>query len=273
MDNRGGTKSRTDVGLDREALQRESFRGFDNSNSTGDSQSNYVRKKYNFAKLTKEDLYEIITNITVSYNSDETSLRNRLQELGVKSGNLLSIDFAAAIREGNRNDGLGTIQGRGRGNQTVKDTSDVASREDKGEEHFFITPQGEIYGFVAPNEDVITTANDEYTINYKGVEDFDIIEYHKINKTIHDEYDRKRGQIPNAINQLSGGNEITEGEYNSNNYNASEGEANGYNAGLDKEAPQGESQQTQSNASSKEYQGRNTRLSRYHKDNVSWIRK
>ncbi len=92
--------------------------------------------------------------------------------------------------------------------------------------------------------------------------DFDIIEYHKINKTIHDEYDRKRGQIPNAINQLSGGNEITEGEYNSNNYNASEGEANGYNAGLDKEAPQGESQQTQSNVSSQEYQERNTRLSK-----------
>ena len=58
------------------------------------------------------------------------------------------VDFAAAIREGNRDNGLGTIQGRERGNQAVKDTSDVASREDKGEEHFFITPQGEIYGFV-----------------------------------------------------------------------------------------------------------------------------
>ena len=54
--------------------------------------------------------------------------------------------------------------------------------------------------------DVINTANYEYTVVYRGVEDFDIIEYHKINKTIHDEYDRKRGQIPNAINQLSGGN-------------------------------------------------------------------
>ena len=107
-----------------------------------------IRKKYNFAKLTKEDLYEIVTNIAVSYNSNETSLRNRLQELGVKPGNLLGIDFTAAIREGNRDNGLGTIQGGGRGNQTVKDTSDVASREDKGEEYFFVTPHGEIYGFV-----------------------------------------------------------------------------------------------------------------------------
>ena len=94
------------------------------------------------------------------------------------------VDFAAAIREGNRDNGLGTIQGRGRGNQTVKDTSDVASREDKGEEHFFITPQGEIYGFVAPNGDVIQTANYEYTINYKGAGDFDIIEYHLIDNNL-----------------------------------------------------------------------------------------
>ena len=62
-----------------------------------------IRKKYNFAEITKEDLHEIITNIAASYNSDETSLRNRLQELGIKPGNLSGIDFAAAIREGNRN--------------------------------------------------------------------------------------------------------------------------------------------------------------------------
>ena len=121
--------------------------------------------------------------------------------------------------------------------------------------------------------DVINTANYEYTVIYRGIEDFDIIEYHKINKTIHDEYDRNRRQIPNAINQLSGGNEITEGEYNSDSYNATDREANGNYAGLDKETPQGESQQVTSNASSKEHQRRSTRLSRYHKDNVSWIRK
>lgn len=100
-----------------------------------------IRKKYNFAEITKEDLHEIITNIAASYNSDETSLRNRLQELGIKPGNLSGIDFAAAIREGNRDNGLGISQSRGGGNQTVEDTGDAISRENKGKEQFFITPQ------------------------------------------------------------------------------------------------------------------------------------
>ena len=63
----------------------------------------------------------------------------------------------------------------------------------------------------------------------------------KINELLHDEYDRKRGQIPDALNKLSGGNEIAEGEYNSDSYNVTDGEAVGYNAGLDKEAQQRES--------------------------------
>lgn len=108
--------------------------------------------------------------------------------------------------------------------------------------------------------DVVNTAEYEYTVNYKGAGEFDIIEYHRINNTIHEQYDRKRGQIPNAINQLSRGNEITEGEYNSDNYNASEGEADGYYAGLDQETSQGEPQQTQSNVSGQENQRGSTRL-------------
>ena len=56
-----------------------------------------IRKKYNFAEITKEDLHEIITNIAASYNFDEASIRNWLQELGIKPGNLSGIDFAAAI--------------------------------------------------------------------------------------------------------------------------------------------------------------------------------
>ena len=107
-----------------------------------------IRKKYNFAEITKEDLHEIITNIAASYNSDEASIRNWLQELGIKPRNLSGIDFAAAIREGNRDNGLGISQSRGGGNQTVEDTGDAISRENKGKEQFFITPQGEVYGFV-----------------------------------------------------------------------------------------------------------------------------
>jgi len=103
--------------------------------------------------------------------------------------------------------------------------------------------------------ETVRTANYEYTINYRGVEDFDIIEFHRINRTIHEQYDRKRGQISDALIQLSGGDELTEGEYNSDSYDASDGEANGYNAGLDKETSQGESEQTKSDAGSQKHQG------------------
>lgn len=130
----------------------------------------------------------------------------------------------------------------------------------------------DIYGNKTAYGDVIQTANYEYTVNYKGAGEYDIIEYHKINNTIREQYDRKRGQIPNAIDQLSGGNEITEGEYNSNNYNALEGEADGYYAGLDKKASQGESQQAQSNVSSEEYQRRNTRLIKTGADGTNYPR-
>lgn len=55
---------------------------------------------------------------------------------------------------------------------------------------------------------------------------------------------------------MSGGNEITEGEYNSDNYDVTNREADGYYAGLDKETSQGESEQTQSDAGSQKHQRR-----------------
>ena len=183
------------------------------------------------------------------------------------------VDFAAAIREGNRDNGLGTIQGRGRGNQTVKDTSDITGGENKGEKFFFMTPQGEIYGFVAPNGDVIQTANYEYTMNYKGAGEFDIIEYHPIDNNLKDKVYDKNRRSSGVYDRLSLRDELAEGECDSDSYHVTKSEADEYNAGLDKETRQGESQQVTSNASSKEHQRRSTRLSRYHKDNVSWIRK
>lgn len=57
---------------------------------------------------------------------------------------------------------------------------------------------------------------------------------------------------------MSGGNEITEGEYNSDNYDVTNRETDGYYAGLDKETSQGESEQTQSDAGSQKYQRRIT---------------
>ena len=138
---------------------------------------------------------------------------------------------------------------------------------------FFVTSQGEIYGFVAPNGDVIQTANYEYTMNYKGAGEFDIIEYHPIDNNLKDKVYDKNRRISGVYDRLSLRDEITEGECDSDSYHVTKSEADEYNAGLDKETPQGESQQVTSNASSKEHQRRSTRLSRYHKDNVSWIRK
>ena len=37
-----------------------------------------IREKYNFAELTKKDLYDIATKIAESYNLDENGIRNRL---------------------------------------------------------------------------------------------------------------------------------------------------------------------------------------------------
>ncbi len=95
----------------------------------------------------------------------------------------------------------------------------------------------------------------------KGEGEFDIIEYHLIDNSINDNYnEREKEGFPESPNRWSSRNEITKGEYNSDSYNASDGEADGYNAGLDKETSSRESQQTSSDASSHEHQGRGTRL-------------
>ena len=180
------------------------------------------------------------------------------------------VDFAAAIREGNRDNGLGISQSRGGRNQVVKDTSDITGGENKGEKFFFMTPQGEIYGFVAPNGDVIQTANYEYTMNYKGAGEFDIIEYHPIDNNLKDKvYDKENRGFRGSIDRVSSGDEFTKDKYPIHNYDVANRETAGNNADLDKRTSQGESQQTQNNGDSQEYQGRSTRLSRYHKENVS----
>lgn len=108
---------------------------------------------------------------------------------------------------------------------------------------------------------VIQTANYEYTVNYKGGGEFDIIEYHPIDININNKYnDREREKFPESPDRWSSRNGFTEGEYNSSSYNATDRESDGNNVGLDKETPQGESQQAESNAGSQEHQGRGTRL-------------
>lgn len=103
--------------------------------------------------------------------------------------------------------------------------------------------------------DVIQTANYEYTINYKGAGEFDIIEYHPIDNNLKDKVYDKNRRSSGAYDRLSLRDELAEGECDSDSYNVTESEADEYNAGLDKETRQGESQQAQSNVSSQEHQG------------------
>ena len=108
------------------------------------------------------------------------------------------------------------------------------------------------------NEDygaVVHTANYEYTVNYKGGGEFDIIEYHQIDNNIDNKvYDKER-RSTGSYDRLSVRDELAEGECESGSYDVAESEADQYNAGLDKETSQGESEQTKSDAGSQKYQG------------------
>ena len=102
---------------------------------------------------------------------------------------------------------------------------------------------------------VIHTANYEYTVIYRGVEDFDIIEYHPIDINLNNKVNDKDRRSAGSYDRLSARDELAEGECDSNNYDVTESEANKYNAGLDKETRQGEAKQAQSDVSSEEHQG------------------
>ena len=108
-------------------------------------------------------------------------------------------------------------------------------------------------------ETLYKTANYEYTVNYKGAGEFDIIEYHLIDNNLKDKVYGKSRRSSGSYDRLSLRDELAEGECNSDSYHVTKSEADEYNAGLDKEARQGDSQQVTSNASGKKYQGRGTR--------------
>ncbi len=111
------------------------------------------------------------------------------------------------------------------------------------------------YGNNPSYGDVIQTANYEYTVNYKGAGEFEIIEYHQIDNNLSKEYyDRKSEGFPEYADERAIQNEITRQKYNSDSYNVENGETNGNNAGLDIQTSQGESNQTSSNASSSQHQ-------------------
>ena len=103
---------------------------------------------------------------------------------------------------------------------------------------------------------VVHTVNYEYTVNYKGGGEFDIIEYHKIDNDVNDEIDDResKGGL-GSYDRLSVRDETTQGKHKSDSYDVTDGGANRNNAGLDPQAPQGESKQTESDAGSQKYQG------------------
>ena len=104
--------------------------------------------------------------------------------------------------------------------------------------------------------DVVYTANYEYTVNYKGAGEFDIIECHKIDNNTNNEYnDRKNKGFSEYADERAIQDEVTRREYNSDSFNAEDGEANGDNVGLDKQTSQGESKQSQSSDGSSQNQG------------------
>lgn len=96
-------------------------------------QSYGIRKRYNFACINKEDIDEITRNIAESYNFDAESIRNWLQELGLKPGDLLELDIALELARGNRNDGLGLGASGRSGREVDADRSSSTSGKDKGE--------------------------------------------------------------------------------------------------------------------------------------------
>jgi len=109
------------------------------------------------------------------------------------------------------------------------------------------------YGNNTAYGDVVYTADYEYTVIYRGVEDFDIIEYHLIDDNKNEKITNKEKEVfIGSLNRVSSIDEITKGEYPSDNYHVTDGETTRNNAGLDSQASQGESRRGQDNQNSSE---------------------
>ena len=111
------------------------------------------------------------------------------------------------------------------------------------------------YGNNASYGDVIQTANYEYTVNYKGAGEFDIIEYHQIDNEKYERINDKENKgFRGSLDRLSSRDEFTESKYPISDYNVTDRETTGNNANLDKQTSQGKSNQTSNNASSSQHQ-------------------
>ena len=112
-----------------------------------------IRKAYKINDLTKEDVKEIIRDLGYKYRNSEGSLINRLQRLGVKREYLRSSDVVAFIKAVTSSNGGLVIRRRGQWEETNKGRNNRNGSKNKGlrskvKGEFFLTPSGEIYGFV-----------------------------------------------------------------------------------------------------------------------------
>lgn len=106
-----------------------------------------IRKAYNIENLSENDIREFARNISSYYRNSEGTIRSRLQKLGISSEHLPGIDIDAAIQGGIR-DNVEMVDKTGESvRQTFKDRGSINSRKNQGVLPF-MTPQGEIYGFV-----------------------------------------------------------------------------------------------------------------------------
>ena len=239
-------------------------------------------------KLAKEygnnkELYEVFLNIRTPYNAQEDflglfnnfnsekELRDYFRSEGFSEEELDNVDF------GNYDNADGVITFGEQDEIVVKNPNQIKSATDNNGDFSLANndieafvdkydlPEREFsllysalmtkYGNKTAYGDVICTANYEYTVNYKGAGEFDIIEYHQIDNNIKsDYYDRKNKDFSEYADERAIQDEVARRKYNSDSYNVEDGETNGDNAGLDKSTSQGESEQTEDNVSSQQHQ-------------------
>ena len=121
-----------------------------------------IRHTYKLEDLNGENGEEfvrsLIRDIAADYGYSETRIRKVLQNLGVRPKNMLGSNLAAELKRMSYDNALVSRLGRGRGTKVGYYKNSKGSRKNKGDlrqkEEFYITPQGEIYGFVAPNGDM-----------------------------------------------------------------------------------------------------------------------
>ena len=124
-----------------------------------------IRDVFDINKLTKDDCRTIIRNIAGDYRRSEVYIRRKLQDLGIRPEHLSGIDIATELKMGtNANDSLVSSR-KGKRVSTDNNRNSINGREsEKGSRQknrigndgveYFLTPNGEVYGFVDKNNNI-----------------------------------------------------------------------------------------------------------------------